>query len=284
MKKWIWILSCALTPFWMGCTEFHGVGVTNGSSPQKDTVLVSEDTVILPTGYGVIDTLLFDDLVVRPGRLLRLHVSTTNFSGATSVALLASFASSDSLAFDWRDSAGVLQEKTLSSTLQGDNFRQDLKAPLLSTTSYGLSWNWPMGAKTCRALIALGYSPANQPDPLSRFSLIESNSLPVNRLRSMDANTIRWVSLPVFNGDSIKGTILAASTIDAHLLTRAQMDEFKKDWSLSPGQSLYSRSRDGDTIRLRSTVSDSLYWLLSNSSNQSENFVDSILTWQTIAQ
>lgn len=284
MKKWMWIFICTLTPIWMGCTEFHGVGVTNGSSSLKDTVLVSEDTVLLPTGYGKTDTLLFTDLVVRPGRFLRLQVSTTSFTGATSVSLLASFASSDSLEFDWRDSAGVLQEKTLSSVLQGDNYRQDLLAHVQSAKSYDLSWTWPTGAKNCRALIALGYSPAKLPNPLSRFSLVESNSLPRNRLRSMDANTIRWVSMPVYTGDSITGTIFAAATLDAHLLSRAQMDAFKKDWSLKPGQSLYSRSRDGDTIRMTSAVTDSLFWLLSNSSNQPENFTDSILTWQTIAQ
>lgn len=282
-----WIFA---TVAWLcGCSDFYSAGASygvpqaaSGDTVRTDTVYTSEDTVSIPGAYAFTDTLWEGAFVVRPGRVLTILLETGGYSAADSVALLASFASSDSLIFSVLDSTGGAKKFSRTESRQGDNYRQDLKVPVQSSSLYALSWAWPAGSKKSQALVALAYSPKSLGNVLSRYEIYESQALPGRRPMRIDSSSWSWQVFPVMADDRVTVAVMADSTLEAYLLTSAAMESFFLKPSV-PAQTLYNRTNDGDAWEFDATEADTLYWLLHNPTKSALEFQDSLLARQGLA-
>jgi len=272
----------------LACSDFHGVGFSHGTPGSSDTVAIPdtvflpEDTVLLPGGYASKDTLYDYDFIVRPGRSILLTLRTADYGVLDSLALLASFASDESLNFVFKDSTDQSRTLRSSTTLQGDRIRQDLSVLLRPNGLYTLRWRWPDSATASRMLIALGASEKSKFDYWASHSLYESSSLPSTCANDVLARYSNWCPLPVFAGDRLEISFSGDAVLGAYLFTGAGLEEYLSSQGAVLSSALYNRANNGDSFTLDISTTDTLYWVVANPSVNDLNFTDSLLASQKI--
>lgn len=265
----------------VSCSDYQGVLVGHGvPSRQVDTVQVPSDTVALPVGFRVLDTLVSKDFTPRAGWEMRLALSLSA-TKVDSVALLGSFASEDSLRFAVTDSVGKVLPLGYSYAKQSDRHRQDLRVALLPANRYQLRWVWNGNPGDSRGLVAVGYSPAITGKMVTSYSLTE-NWLAPSRTTKVRASSWAYSPVPVYAGDSLYCRIVADSTLEAFLVNSAVFADFMLS-PQDPAQFLYKRSAHGDARKLSYPTADTLYWLLHNPGTQALNLTDTLQVWRQLA-
>lgn len=265
---------------WCGCTDFYGVGLGYGGSESRDTVLVPQDTVSLPSGYGRYDTLFYSDFQVKPGRRVTFSFFTGAFAG-DSVALQASFVSNGLLSISLQDSSEKPWPYALSQGVQDTSVRQILLSKLEPKVLYTLSWVWGPGMFNSRGMLAVGYAPAVATGALSSYTLVESQALPPGRPHVLENGTWTWQLMPVLEGDTLTVHVAADTALKAYVLDGAGMDYFNRNMR-APTATLYERTRQGDSAHIRIERSETLYWLLHNPTAKELSFQDSLLSRQSL--
>lgn len=273
---------CLLAPLlvFLSCSDYQGVLVGHGvPSKEVDTVQVPSDTVALPTGFRVLDTLVDHEFSPRAGWEMRLAVALSATT-VDSVALLGSFASEDSLRFVVNDSAGKVLPLGYSYTKQSDRYRQDLRVAMLSGNRYQLRWVWNANPGDSRGLVAVGYSPTVSGTLVSKYILSE-NWLAPARATKVKAGSWVYATLPVYTGDSLYCRIAADTTLEAYLVNSAVFANFLLA-PQAPTQYLYRRADHGDSRKLKAAVADTLYWLLHNPAGQTMDLLDTLQVWRQL--
>ena len=277
------IIVFGLLVFFTSCSDFQEVGVSHGKPIQviPDTVVIPETHVELPAeSLAQLDTFYFGALQARDGFTMNLQVNTASWAGVDSVDLVASWAATDSLSFQWMQAtSNALLPSQVVVENQGERLRFDFKARLQKSTQYVLEWAWPNANTKSNYIVGLRYSPKNVSGLVQSWSLLEYKELPANRLNQLAPSSWIWQPLPVQMGDNVEGFLDAPADMDAYVVNSAVMAQLKKSW-VAPTQTLYNRNSGKDSWQLAVGANDTLYWVLYNNSTQAVAYSDSVRIWR----